>query len=156
MIEISIPGDRDYQLQYLVLDYNGTIAVDGYLVEGVKQRIYRLSEKVDIHVVTADTFGRAESGLQDVQCTLSILPPDNQIEKKIKYMEKLGVDKTVCIGNGNNDSGMIKKACLGIAVIQQEGLCTTTLLSADIVCSNIADALDLLLNPKRLIAVKRR
>jgi len=38
MIEISIPGGRDYQLQYLVLDYNGTIAVDGYLVEGVKQQ----------------------------------------------------------------------------------------------------------------------
>ncbi|MFO7890505.1 MAG: HAD hydrolase family protein [bacterium] len=156
MIEITIPGDRDYQLHYLILDYNGTLAVDGYLIEGVMQRLSALSAKIDIHVITADTFGRARAGLKGLSCTLSILVSDNQTEKKAEYIQKLGLEKVICIGNGSNDSQMIKKACLGIAVMQAEGISSESLQSADIVCCSILDALDLLLHPKWLIAVKRR
>ncbi len=156
MIEILIPGDGNYQLHYLVLDYNGTIAIDGYLIKGVKQRLCTLANKIEIHVVTADTFGRARSGLKDIPCTLSILPFDNQVARKLEYVEQLGTDQVVCIGNGSNDCSMIQKACLGIAVIQAEGICTESLHSADIVCCSIINALDLLLHTKRLIALKRR
>lgn len=156
MIEISIPGERDYQLHYLVLDYNGTLAVDGYLIEGVGERLSKLSEKINIHVVTADTFGKAREGLKNIPCSLSILPSDNQTERKAAYIRKLGLEKVVCIGNGSNDRVMIKKACLGIAVMQAEGISIDSLQSADVVCTNILDALDLLLHPKRLVAVKRK
>jgi soluble P-type ATPase len=60
------------------------------------------------------------------------------------------------IGNGNNDSEMVKNAILGIAIIGDEGCATPTLLQSDISCTNIADALELLLNEKRLIATLRR
>jgi soluble P-type ATPase len=50
---------------------------------------------------------------------------------------------------------MVKEAALGIAVIEKEGAAVETLLAADIVCGNILDALELLLNPKRLIATLR-
>ena len=35
MIEVDIPGYRTLQLAYLVLDHNGTLAVDGILKPGV-------------------------------------------------------------------------------------------------------------------------
>lgn len=156
MIEIAIPGDREYQLRYLVLDYNGTLAVDGYLIKGVKRRLVALSKKIEIHVVTADTFGRVRSGLKKIPCVLSILPFAEQARRKAEYVEQLDKEQTICIGNGSNDLGMIQNAGLGIAVIQKEGASTTCLLAADIVCKNIRDALDLLRKPKRLIAVKRK
>jgi hypothetical protein len=36
MIEISIPGFGNLTIEHLVLDYNGTIAFDGELIDGVK------------------------------------------------------------------------------------------------------------------------
>ena len=62
---------------------------------------------------------------------------------------------TVCIGNGRNDTGMLKIARLGIVVVQQEGMAVAALLAADVVASNIVAALDLLLIPKRLVTTLR-
>ncbi|RPH89686.1 MAG: ATPase P, partial [Calditrichaeota bacterium] len=74
---------------------------------------------------------------------------------KLDYVVKLGADKTVCIGNGRNDLMMIREAKIGIAVIQEEGSCGRTLSAADIVCTSIIDALNLLLHPQRLSATLR-
>jgi soluble P-type ATPase len=63
MLEIVIPGDRTLGLQHLVLDYNGTLACDGELLAGVKPRLDDLSRHLDIHVLTADTFGKARTAL---------------------------------------------------------------------------------------------
>ena len=40
-----------------MLDYNGTLAVDGHLLGGVKKALTALSGKINVHVLTADTFG---------------------------------------------------------------------------------------------------
>ena len=37
MIEISIPGYKHLQLKHLVLDYNGTIALDGRLFDALDE-----------------------------------------------------------------------------------------------------------------------
>lgn len=42
MITIEIPGRKPLHIAHVVLDYNGTIAVDGILLEGVGERIARL------------------------------------------------------------------------------------------------------------------
>ena len=60
------------------------------------------------------------------------------------------------IGNGANDADMLQTAAVGIAVLGAEGLAAETLLAADVVCANPLDALDLLLNPRRLIATLRK
>jgi soluble P-type ATPase len=39
VIEIEIPGRGTYRLRHPVLDVNGTIAVEGELVEGVAGRV---------------------------------------------------------------------------------------------------------------------
>jgi hypothetical protein len=62
-MELAIPGFGRLRLEHLVLDYNGTLAVDGRPLPGVKTRLKRLARSLRIHVITADTFGKARSSL---------------------------------------------------------------------------------------------
>ena len=155
MIQIEIPGYKTLELKHLVLDHNGTLACDGILIKGVKNCLEQLANDLKIHVLTADTFGKASSQLEGVPCSLSILPADNQDVGKLDYVKGLGCENTVCIGNGRNDRLMLKEASLGIAVALKEGVALTTLVSADVVCTSIVSALELLLNPLRLTATLR-
>ena len=155
MIEIAIPGYRKLQLKHVVLDYNGTLAVDGELLPGVKEALKNLAKELEIHILTADTFGKVKSRVEGIPCELSILPVENQDTGKLDYVKSLGTEHTVCMGNGRNDRLMLKEASLGIAVILEEGAAMETLAAADIVCSGIIPALELLTNPLRLTATLR-
>jgi soluble P-type ATPase len=155
VIEINIPGNRILQLKHMVLDYNGTIACDGDLITGVKENLIALADKLQIHVLTADTFGNARRGLEGIKCELSIIAPEAQDIGKLDYVKRLGAENTVCVGNGHNDQLMLKEAALGIAVILEEGAAAATLSAADVVCTNIVSALELLKNPLRLVATLR-
>ena len=154
-IKITVPGYDDLELEHLVLDYNGTLACDGKLLDGVGEILRRLSKKIKIHVVTADTFGHVNLELVDVPCSITILPMGSQDEGKREYIIGLGPDVTVCMGNGRNDKLMLKEAALGIAVIMGEGAARGTLLVADVICTDIISALELLENPLRLTATLR-
>jgi soluble P-type ATPase len=155
VIEINIPGDRILQLEHIVLDYNGTIACDGDLIPGVKEKLVAFADKLQIHILTADTFGNVRSGLAGIKCELSIIAPESQDIGKLDYVKRLGAENTVCVGNGRNDQLMLKEAALGIAVILEEGAAAAALSGADVVCTNIVSALALLKNPMRLIATLR-
>ena len=155
MIEVTIPGYNTLQFKHLVLDYNGTLAVDGELLPGVKQALKGLSEELQVHILTADTFGKVRSRVEGIPCELSILPLENQDKGKLDYVKGLGAGYTVCIGNGRNDRLMLKEAALGIAVILEEGAATETLVAADVVSPSILSALELFTNPLRLTATLR-
>jgi soluble P-type ATPase len=155
MIEIFIPDFGDLQLEYLVLDYNGTLAVDGRLLFGVRERLERLADQLTIHVITADTFGKAADYLSGIPCQLDVLPPGRQGEAKRDFVRELGVEKCVCVGNGRNDRLMLQEAALGIAVLQDEGAAAAALMAADVVASDIQSALELLIRPLRLTATLR-
>jgi len=155
MIEISIPGDQTYTLHHLILDYNGTLAEDGVLIEGVPERLLNLSERLQVHVITADTFGAAQRELQGVPCEMVILPGDHQAQAKQAYLQNLGSAHCAAIGNGRNDRLMLESAALSVAVIQAEGAALQTCLAADVVVTDILAALDLFLFPKGLIATLR-
>lgn len=155
MIDISIPGWGQLHIEHLVLDYNGTLAIDGHMISGVKNLLEKLGESLQIHVLTADTFGSVESQLEGISQQLFIIPGDNQAETKLNYVKELGIDKTVCVGNGRNDALMLKSAALGIAVLQAEGMAVELLEAADVICPDIQAALNLLANPLRLIATLR-
>ncbi len=155
MIEIDIPGFARLRLERLILDYNGTIAVDGQPAYGVKERLIALARHVEIHVLTADTFGGVEKKLSDIPCKIHVLPVEAQDKGKMEYVDRLGADSAVCIGNGRNDVMMLKKAALGIAVVQDEGAAVSAVLSADVVVTGILPALDLLTNHMRLTATLR-
>jgi soluble P-type ATPase len=156
VIAINIPESETLALQHLVLDFNGTLACDGGLLPGTKERLQVLVEKLQVHVVTADIFGKAREALRGISCDLSILSSsEQQAEAKLAYLWQLGADNAVCIGNGRNDRLMLKESALGIAVVQDEGAAVVSLLVADVVTTSILDALDLLINPLRLIATLR-
>jgi len=155
MLEIVIPGAETFHLEHLVADYNGTLACDGRLLPESVDAIRRLSGTMNIHVITADTFGQARKELASLPCEIAILPPGNQSRAKLAYIEKLGSSHCACIGNGRNDRRMLAAAALGIAVVQREGAAMETLSAAKVVCPDIRAALELLLNPKRLIATLR-
>ena len=155
MIRFSIPGFRVLRLERLVLDYNGTLAVDGKLVGGVAPRLRRLSAQLEIHVVTADTFGRAREALAGLPCKVQVLPKSGQDAAKLAYVRRLGARGCACIGNGRNDRLMLRAAALGIAVVLAEGASTETVAAARVVTTSITDALDLLIRPLRLVATLR-
>jgi soluble P-type ATPase len=152
MLRVRIPGYGSLSIAHLVLDYNGTLAVDGNLLPRVKERLRRLANEVRVHTVTADTFGRASSQLKGVACELVILGEHRQDHAKAAYVRRLGPSRTACVGNGRNDRLMLRAAALGIAVIQAEGAAAAALQEADLVVTDVRDALDLLLNPLRLVA----
>ena len=155
MIEIDIPGNKILQLEHLVLDYNGTIAFDGALIDGVKKCLTELSQMLTVHVITADTFGSVKKALEDIHCKLAVIPLDRQDVAKLEYLKSLGCEQTVSMGNGVNDRLMLKASALGVAVIQGEGAAFETLASADVVCTDILSALSLLIHPLRLMATLR-
>ncbi len=156
MIEVDIPGVGKYQFHHLVLDVNGTIAKDGQLIAGVAELLAELRSSLDIHLITADTFGTQGSLDRLLNLTSVRIPQQNQIQAKLDYLERLGFDRVVAIGNGANDAGMIEHAALGIAIIGPEGSAVTSLLRADVAVADIRTALELLLYPQRLIATLRQ
>lgn len=155
MISIDIPDFGPLELRHLVIDYNGTLALDGILHAGVAERLRALAKTLTIHVVTADTFGVARQQLTDLPVKLTIIPAENQAFAKLRYVEELGAGHVVAAGNGRNDRKMFTAAALSIGLIQEEGLAAATLLEADLVATCVLDVLDLLANPERIKATLR-
>jgi soluble P-type ATPase len=155
MITLDVPGIGTIKIEHLVADYTGTLSEDGRLCEGVKERLEKLARYLEIHILTADTFGTAEEELNGIKCRLHILGGDKEDIQKMKYVESLGPEGVVAIGNGNNDRKMLSTARIGIAVCLREGCSKDALEAADMLVTSSVDALDLLLNPKRLKATLR-
>ena len=155
MLALAIPGREPLELAHLVLDYNGTLAVDGNLMPGVSERLMALAGRLDLHVITADTFGLAAVELGSLPVTLQIIGPGDQAGAKLRLVESLGAGRVVAVGNGANDALMLKAAALGVAILGSEGAATPTLMASDVVVKSPNDALDLLLHPGRLAATLR-
>ena len=155
MIAIDIPGFGKLELEHLVLDFNGTLALDGRLLPGVAEALSALAGSIHIHIVTADTFGLAKAQLAGLPVALTVLPVEEQAAAKRQFVSALGAGKVVAIGNGRNDREMLGAAAVGIALVQREGGAAETVASADLVSTSILDALELLQNPKRLVATLR-
>ncbi len=152
MIEIDVPGFGFLRLEYLISDYNGTLALDGHLSFQVRDKLNAISKKLKIFIVTSDEFGKANQELKDLKCELHIIKEEDMAAKKAEFVTKLGSDKVVAFGNGMNDTKMLSAAKLGIIISGCEGCAIQALLAADIQVTSPTDGLDLLLNPKRLRA----
>lgn len=156
MISIEIPGMGPILLNHIVLDFNGTIATDGILIPGVREKLNTLSNLLDVHILTADTFGTAREACSSIKGTVTVLTEKTGTPEKEKLVRRLGEERVVAVGNGMNDCLMLRAAALGILVMGSEGACSQAITSADIVVRDILDGLDMLINPKRLIATLRR
>ena len=156
MISLSIPGLQSFNIDNLVLDVNGTLAIDGNLIPGVKERLNQLSQLVNIYMLTADTHGRQDHIDKELNLNSVRINRENEAQQKEAFVIKKGPESTIAIGNGANDELMIRKAAIGIVLIQEEGACFRTISSGKIVFKNIIHALDALVYPNRIIATLRR
>jgi P-type E1-E2 ATPase len=156
VIELNIPGRGTLQVQHLVLDVNGTLAVDGLLLEGVARRLAALRDRLQIHLLTADTHGRQAEIDRQLNLQAVRLQPGDEAAQKADYLRRLGADRAAAIGQGANDAGMLEAAGLGICVLSAEGAAVSSLLAADLVVPDILTALDLFEKPVRIVASLRR
>lgn len=156
MIELNIPGRGTLQLEHLVCDVNGTLAVDGQLLEGVAKLLGSLRDRLSIHLVTADTHGRQQQIDQQLSLTAVRLQPGNEAQQKAEYVRRLGAGRVVAIGQGANDAEMLKAAALGICILSLEGTAGSAVQAADILVPDIFAALQLISKPVRIVATLRQ
>lgn len=154
-MHIEIPGYKTFDLKYLLLDYNGTIALDGHLSEAIKKLIFEVSSDLKIFILTADTHGTAAVECQDLPVTLKTFPTDSAMYSKLEILESIGTSDCCCIGNGRNDILMCQNAALSICIMGEEGCCSQLVNHTHITVKSIENALELFLKPKRLIATLR-
>ncbi|MEZ0396029.1 MAG: ATPase P [Anaerolineales bacterium] len=155
MIELTIPGRGTLQLEHLVLDVNGTLAVDGLLIEGVTRRLAWLRDRLQIHLLTADTHGRQAAIDRQLNLQAVRIHPGDEAAQKADYLRRLGAERAAAIGQGANDAAMLEAAALGICILSPEGTATSSLLAADLVVPDILTALDLFDKPVRIVASLR-
>ncbi len=154
MITIDIPGRDIITIEYLVLDYNGTVAEDGRLIDGVEERMRALRKLVDIYVLTADTYGTVRAQCGPIGVHVETFPRAGAAECKLEIVRRLG-GHVMCVGNGFNDVLMFDAADLSVAVIEKEGTYAGLIAHADIVTRSIIDAFDLLIRTDRMRATLR-
>ncbi len=156
MIAVDIPGrSQNLEITTLLLDLNGTLTFDGFIIDGVAERVKRLQEKLNIYLLTADTFGYGAQVAAELNIEFyKVSYEDGYIDKK-DFLHRFTAPNVAAIGNGFNDFSMLEEAGLSIIIIGPEGCSVKALTKADIAVNSINDALDLLLNPMRIRATLR-
>jgi len=155
MIDITIPGRGEITIKNILFDVNGTIAVDGRIDGSIKKRLQDITRKVSIYILTADTYRTIEKEMGDTGISIEKVIPPNEAEQKEEFVKKLGEKETMAIGNGANDALMLKRAILGMCVIDNEGASSAAIANADIVIYGKEKIFGLLDNPKRIVATLR-
>ena len=155
MLMYKIPGRDDIEIENIVFDYNGTIAVDGKILSGVKELILKLEKYANIYILTADTYGTVGEECSNINVKVLTFPRKNAGKFKKDIVKKLGGKKTLCVGNGFNDVPMFQESVLSIAVIEGEGVSGKLLMNADIVTKSILDAINIILDKNKMKATLR-
>lgn len=156
MIKFNVPGTGEYELEHLMMDVNGTLAVDGQLMDGVAEKIASLRTHLTIHLLTADTHGKQAVIDRQLDLTAVRIAAGNEASQKAEYVRKLGSEKVAAIGQGANDAEMLTAAHLGICVMSVEGVAKDTLFAADLIAPDILSALELFEKPLRIVASLRK
>jgi P-type E1-E2 ATPase len=156
MIELNIPGRGLLRLEHLVCDLNGTLAVDGQLLEGMPRLLKNLSDRLSIHVLTANTRRNRETIELQLGLSLHTIPRGEETQSKAAYVRQLGAETVIAVGQGANDAAMLREAAIGICVLSKEGTSVATLQSADLFVPDIYTAFELIEKPLRLVASLRQ
>jgi len=149
-MEIEIPGRGVLKFHAVLFDLNGTLGKRGKVSKTVKEKLLKLSKKIKVVVLSADTFGTLKQEFKGTRI---------EVRKVRNGIEKAKIAKTyspyIAIGNGNNDVAMLESAVLGICVLGSEGASIEALLASDVVVKDVEDALDMILEPDVLKATLR-
>jgi hypothetical protein len=90
MIELNIPGRGRIQLEHLVANVNGTLAVDGQLLDGMSRSLKSLRDRLTIHLLTPiRTTAGPDRPAVEPGCVRS---SRGWSEQKADYVRQLGSD----------------------------------------------------------------
>jgi len=155
MLHLDIPGRGSIDLEHLVLDLNGTIAIDGVVSSDVAQAISDLKNLLHPVILTADTHGNASDLQSCMGVDIYVIERGHETSQKRDFIEMLGAPSVIAIGNGSNDAEMLRVAAIGICVLGREGTAVETIGAADLVVQDILAVFEMLHNPERLITTLR-
>jgi pyruvate,water dikinase len=79
MLKIDVPGFGAVKLEHLVSDFTGTLSVDGQLLPGVRAQLNEIAKFLKVHILTADTFGKAKAELEGA---------DRKVESLLSQMDE--------------------------------------------------------------------
>jgi len=159
-IQVEIPGSGPLRIEVVVTDYSGTLSCGGRLTPGVEERLTRLSQQVEIRVLTSDTFSTARTALEGLPVVLHILDGEHHHLQKRDYVTaRSDPARVAALGNGANDRLMLRAVRdaggLAVAVDNGEGCSMEAASGAHLLIHGATNALDLLLEPNRLKASLR-
>jgi soluble P-type ATPase len=149
MISINRPGQGNLEIEFILIDFEGTLASDRRVHPKAKDKINLLSKRTKIYILTKGEKEVVEETLKKVKAEIFYLTEGETSQRKVDLLRQLGATRTVAIGNGVDDIPMIEEAGFGICVIGKEGTSVEAMKKADVVVSNVLDALDFLLKPLR-------
>jgi soluble P-type ATPase len=149
MISIERPGQGNLEIEFILIDFEGTLASDRRVHPKAKDKINLLSKRTKIYIPTVEEKERVEEVLKKVKAEIVYLREGESSQKKLDLLRQLGPARTVAIGNGVDDVPVIEEAGLGVCVLGKEGTSSEATKKADVVFMNILDALDFLLKPLR-------
>lgn len=149
----TIPGRGKLELKTIILDLNGTISVGGSLVKGIDERLGHLKELgYKIVLFTGNTRNDADGLAQQLGIDWR---QATSAQAKADIAHEFEPETCVSIGNGRIDLELMKVVELRIVTLQAEGVHLETMMNSDIVVPSIKDALDILIDPDRLVATLR-
>ncbi len=149
MISIQRPGKEPLEIDYLLIDFEGTLASDGRVHPKAKDKINLLSKRTKIYILAKGEREKVEETLRRVKAELFFVKEEESSVQKLDLLLNLGPSRAVVIGNGMDDLQMMEEAGLSMAIIGKEGASGGLIQTADLVFTHIVDALDFLLKPLR-------
>jgi soluble P-type ATPase len=149
MITIQRPGQSNLEVEFILIDFDGTLASDRRVHPKAKDKINLLSKRTKIYILAAEEKERVEDALRKVKAEIIYLTQGESSQKKLDLLHQLGPAKTVAVGNGVDDVSVLEEAGLGVCVLGKEGAFSEAVKRTDVVFLNILDALDFLLKPLR-------
>lgn len=155
MIELNIPGRGLMQLEHLVCSVDGVLAVDGQLAEGLPRALRGLRDRLGVHLLSTDTHGKQSLIDQQTGLPARRIAPGEEAKEKAGIVQRLGAERVVAVGQGENDALMLAAAALGICVLSREGTSVAAVQAADLLVPDIFAALELLEKPLRIVSTLR-
>src|SRR5438874_1885320 len=114
-MRFEIPGCDPLEIDTLILDLNGTIAIDGVLVEGVRERIAALLEqRLRIVLFSGDTQGNAGAIARELGIEVRVT---KDADAKAAEARTLEPGRCAAIGNGRIDLELFKTVRLRILTL---------------------------------------
>ena len=149
MILIQNPGQEPLSIEFILVDFEGTLASDRRVHPKARDKLNLLSKRSKIYILAKGEQEAIGEILKKVKAEVIYLTEGEASQRKLDLLRQVGATRAVAIGNGVDDAAMIEEAGLGICIIGKEGTSAEATKKADVVFTDILHALDFLLKPLR-------